>query len=151
MLGTTRARGRPPPGAPLLPAGGSLERIPSASADYVVEQLPAGLRLLAGAERALGALALGVGALLLRRLLLSIADGRPFDARNPRRIVIAACLLVGGVAASVAARVVSTAVLDHVGLGDGPLTRCSRRSSSPAWAARCSRWLSPRPSAAAGR
>lgn len=43
-------------------------------------------QLLARGNGAVLGLCVGLGALLLRRLLLSIAEGRPFDARNPARL-----------------------------------------------------------------
>src|SRR6266496_5609415 len=51
---------------------------------------------LSEADRAATGLCFGLGALLLSRLLGSIAAGRPFDPANPRRIATIAGLVVAG-------------------------------------------------------
>ena len=92
-----------------LPGGGASVSVPAAglpAGSYVEVLSPEqGLRvpdatpveqLLANADGALLGLAVLAGAVLLRRLLLSIADGRPFRSGNAWRIAVLA-VLVGGV------------------------------------------------------
>jgi hypothetical protein len=83
-------------------------------------ELPAGLRALTELPAALSLLGLALGAWLLARVLSTIADGRPFDRRNPRRLAgVAAAVLLAGLLAPLAERPVAAAVLGHLGL-DGP-------------------------------
>jgi hypothetical protein len=99
-----------------LPDGVSLT---AASPDALMSvfELPAGLRALTELSTSLLALAVGVGAWLIGRVVVSIEAGRPFDRRNPRRLAgVAAAVLLGGVVAPLSEGFVATAVLDHVGL-----------------------------------
>ena len=78
----------------------------------VAEQL-----LSRGAVAVLG-LCVGLGAWLLRRLLLSIANGQPFQRGNPARIAgIAVLVVVGSLASEVLPAVAGGLVLDRLGLG----------------------------------
>jgi hypothetical protein len=62
----------------------------------------------------------GVGAFLLYRILLSIAAGRPFESRNPRRIAgLAGAIWVAGVVPGVLTAAAASLVLHRVGLA-GP-------------------------------
>jgi hypothetical protein len=71
-----------------------------------------------GAAAVLG-LCVGLGAVLLRRILLSIADGRPFQPGNPICLAgIAALMAAASLAAAVLPAVASARVLDRLGLGD---------------------------------
>lgn len=98
-----------------LPPGTFLVQGEHATARLFVPDLPVGLSLVVGAGEALAGLGIFVAALYGRRLLLSIWDGRPFDRRNPRRLVaIAAGLAVGGSGAAVVATLASAAVLAHL-------------------------------------
>ncbi len=92
-----------------LPGGGASAPVPAAGlpdGSYVEVRSPEQVlrvpgatvleRLLAGADIALIGLAVLVGAVLLRRLLLTVAEGRPFAPGNARRLAVIA-VLVGGV------------------------------------------------------
>lgn len=99
-----------------LPPGTALQQDGSATATLHVAALPAELRLLIGSGHALAAIGTFAAALYGRRFLLSIWDGRPFDPRNPRRLVgVGLGLLVGGVGSSAMGSVASHAVLAHLG------------------------------------
>lgn len=87
---------RPFDSAP-LPAGATLEPAPFLAGTLSLPDVGFGTRLLAGSGSLLAVLSLVAGAIVLRRVLLSIEQGRPFDPRNPRRIVILAALVVVGI------------------------------------------------------
>lgn len=50
-------------------------------------------QLLANGDALVVGLSVGLGGVLLRRLLLSVADGRPFEPGNARRIAVGAVLV----------------------------------------------------------
>ena len=92
----------------------------SADALLFASDLPAGLRALTELPASLGALAIAVGCFLLARVISTVHDGRPFDRRNPGRLAgLAAAVLLGGLVAPLSEGIVSTAVLEHLGLA-GP-------------------------------
>lgn len=100
-----------------LPPGTFLLLDNAAVAQLHVLDLPIELRVLIGSGEALAGLGFFVAAMYGRRLLLSIWDGRPFDPRNPRRLVaISIGLVVGGVGSSVIATLAGAAVLGHLGI-----------------------------------
>jgi hypothetical protein len=108
----------------VLPPGVTAPRQSTPLAEIYVEHLPAGLRLLTVADDVVVGLSLAVGALLLWRVLLSISSGRPFDARNPRRLGwLAVVLATGWTGGSLLASMASYAVLTHVGLDALDLAR----------------------------
>lgn len=73
-------------------------------------------QLLARADAVALGLSLGVGGVLLRRLLLSIAEGRPFRAGNARRLAtIAVLVAAGGTLAGVLPDLAGVLVLDRLG------------------------------------
>lgn len=73
-------------------------------------------QLLARGDAVVLGLCIGVGAVLLRRLLLAIAEGRPFEPGNARRIATLAVLVgVGGTLAGVLPDVAGILVLDRLG------------------------------------
>ena len=89
----------------------------STDALLFASDLPAGLRALTELPSSLTALAIAVGCFLLARVISTVHDGRPFDRRNPGRLVgLAAAVLLGGLVAPLSEGVVSTAVLAHLGL-----------------------------------
>ncbi len=99
-----------------LPEGISATRV-SETVELVVDALPLGLRLLAAAGPAVFLLSVGVGAWLLAGVIRSVGRGRPFDRRNPGRLVgLAVAVLVGGLLAPLLRDVASTAVLEATGL-----------------------------------
>lgn len=62
-------------------------------------------------------LCIGLGAVLLRRLLLSIADGRPFEPGNAARIAgVAGLVAIAGLAGDLLPGLGSTLVLERLGL-----------------------------------
>lgn len=74
-------------------------------------------QLLSRGDIAVLGLCVGVGAVLLRRLLLSIADGRPFEPGNAARIAgIAGLIVVASLANDVLPALGSNLVLERVGL-----------------------------------
>ena len=99
-----------------VPTGSSLEFLQvHHSVKYVVEELPWWLRLLTEVPSTLGYLSLGIGAVMLRRLVLTIHEGRPFDRRNPRRIgVIAIMVALGTSVAALVESFAAWAVVHHV-------------------------------------
>jgi hypothetical protein len=99
-----------------VPTGTSLEFLqPVHSVQYLVDVLPWWLRLLTEMSPALGYLSLGIGAVMLRRLALSIQKGRPFDPRNPRRVgVIAIMVALGTSVAAFVESFAAWAVVHHV-------------------------------------
>jgi len=81
-----------------LPAGAELTVLP-ATAALDVPHLSGWLHALTLFPETVVGLATGVGFLLARGIVLSVLDGRPFDAVNPRRFArLAAVVLVGGLA-----------------------------------------------------
>ncbi|HEV7627417.1 MAG TPA: hypothetical protein VGO89_13050 [Streptomyces sp.] len=80
-------------------------------------------QLLSRADSAVLGLCFGAGALLLRRLLLSIAEGEPFRRGNAARLAGIAALTAGGsLAAAVTPGLAGGLVLDRIGLGGaGPV------------------------------
>jgi hypothetical protein len=71
-------------------------------------------QLLSRAAAVLG-LCIGLGAVLLRRVLLSVADGQPFRPGNPACLAgIAALMVVASLAAAVLPAVASARVLDRL-------------------------------------
>lgn len=85
-----------------------------------VEDIPFGLRLLDGSEQLMTGLALCLGAWMLRKVLLSISAGEPFEPRNPRRLRLLALAVFGGTTvAPVVAYWSDRAVLAHDGADPG--------------------------------
>jgi len=82
----------------------------------VAEQL-----LSRAAAAAVLGLCIGLGAVLLRRVLLSVADGQPFRPGNPACLAgIAALMVVASLAAAVLPAVASARVLDRLALDAAP-------------------------------
>jgi hypothetical protein len=109
---------------PGLPDGTEVH-MNAGSAHLFVESLPAGLRLLTAAGTSTAALAVAAGAWLLFLVLRSVRESRPFDRRNPGRLVgVAAAVVLGGVVAPALDTGVAAIVLDRVGLAgpDSPLS-----------------------------
>jgi hypothetical protein len=82
-------------------------------------------RLFSHLDEGASGLCVGLGALLLYQLLLSVAEGRPFDPRNPRRIAaMAGLLLVSGFSAQLLPKLGARLLLERLTLaGPGsPLT-----------------------------
>ena len=72
-------------------------------------------QLLSRAAAAVLGLCVGLGAVLLRRVLLSVADGQPFRPGNPACLAgIAALMVVASLAAAVLPAVASARVLDRL-------------------------------------
>ncbi|MEN3298408.1 DUF2975 domain-containing protein [Pseudonocardia sp.] len=108
--------GAPFGGAP-LPPGVQLQPDDGATGTLYVPGLGIGLRLLAGLGSLLSAFAVVLGAWLLRRVMLSIGQGRPFDPANTRRLaVIAGLVLLGGAGASLLTWVGARGVLAQLHL-----------------------------------
>lgn len=77
-------------------------------------------QILARGGTAVITVCVGVGAFLLYRILLSIAAGRPFESRNPRRIAgLAGAIWVAGVVPGVLTSAAASLVLHRTGLA-GP-------------------------------
>ena len=106
-----------------LPAGVALSvDAEGTRARLDVAELDGPLRVLTELPASLRGLCTAAGALLLWQLLTSIRGGRPFDRRNPRRLVLlAAAVLVGGVGGQLLEAVSRLAVLDAVGSRPGGL------------------------------
>lgn len=99
-----------------LPEGVSATRV-SETVELGVDALPLALRLLAASGPTVLLLSVAVGAWLLAGVVRSIGRGRPFDRRNPRRLVgLGVAILVGGLLAPVLRDVASTAVLEATDL-----------------------------------
>lgn len=112
------------PSLPGLPAGTSVDYQPDHPLVLSVAELPAGLRLLTEAPATVGFGAVGIGALLLWRVLRSVGAGEPFRAGNARLVAgLAAVVAIGGVLEQVAQDWATVAVREHVGLAgpDSPL------------------------------
>lgn len=80
--------------------------------------------MLTRGDYLLGSLALGVGALLLRRVVGSIDEGRPFARGNAARLLgVAGAVAVGGLVAPLLPLMASSRVLDRLGVAvpGGPL------------------------------
>lgn len=102
-----------------LPDGVSLTD-PEPQAVLRAFDLPAGLRALTELPASLGLLAMAAGSFLLARVIWTVRTGRPFDRRNPRRLAgLAAAVVLGGLVAPLGEGIVTTAVLEHLGLA-GP-------------------------------
>ena len=89
-----------------LPAGVTLA-VRASETDLTVPHLPVWLHVLTFVPQSVTAAAVGVGTLLVRRIVLSIIDGNSFDAGNPRRFAWLAALVFG-------AGVVNTTLNDAV-------------------------------------
>jgi Protein of unknown function (DUF2975) len=99
-----------------LPDGVSITD-PAPQAELQAFDLPAGLRALTELPISLGAVAAALGAWLLARVVSTVADGRPFDRRNPRRLAgLAAAVVLGGLVVPLSEGMVTTAVLEHLDL-----------------------------------
>lgn len=84
-----------------------------------VANLPWWLRLASEAGFALTWFAIGFGALMVSRVLSTIAWGDPFDHRNPRRIaLIGGCVLVGAMLAPAVRGEARMAILMHLDVTD---------------------------------
>ena len=98
-----------------LPAG---SRVETGGADLVLRAADSTLaeQLLARGDAVVLGLSLGVGGVLLRRLLLSVAEGRPSRAGNARRVAtIAVLVAAGGTLAGVFPDLAGVLVLDRLG------------------------------------
>lgn len=111
--------GAPPFDPPGLPPGSQFSTsgydwLLAAPDSTVAEQL------FARSGYAVAGLGLLIGTFLLRGLLLSVADGRPFDPRNARRLAgIALVVLVTGLLGPALPDVAGVLALDRLG-GAGP-------------------------------
>lgn len=119
LAGGTEGLGSDRPGAvrldePVLPAGSWLE----AGRDTVTLRAwdsTLAEQLLARGDAAVLGLCLGLGGVLLRRLLLSTAEGRPFQPGNARRLaVIAVLIAAGGTLSGVLPDLAGVLVLDRL-------------------------------------
>lgn len=118
---------------PGLPEGSAVEVSPTDTVLRAWDSTVAEQLLSRGHLAVLG-LCVGLGALLLRGLLLSIAQGRPFDARNPARIAgIAGLVVVGGLVSAWLPGVATDMVLSRLGLTgpDSPLSAPARLDLLP--------------------
>jgi hypothetical protein len=111
-----------PPGLPQLPPGST---VLSGSPDLVVRSWDSTVaeQLLSRGDAAVIGLALGLGAVLLRTILLSVAGGRPFRPGDARRIAALAVLVgLAGTLGPVLPQVAGMLVLDRLGVAgpDGP-------------------------------
>jgi hypothetical protein len=80
-----------------------------------VAQLPPWLRALTELPWAVSGIATLVGAIVLRKVLLEVAAGRPFAARNPNRLrILAAIALVVAVVPGQLASLATVLTLDHL-------------------------------------
>lgn len=80
-------------------------------------------QLLSRADKLVLGLCAVAGSLLLRRLLLDIGQGRPFQPRSAKRLsALAGLIAVGGIATDLLPHVATAFVLNRTGLsgGDGP-------------------------------
>lgn len=102
---------------PELPAASALSVDPEQTLLVLqAAELPAELRLLTEAPASLRGVCTGAGALLAWLLLRSIREGRPFDRRNPRRIVgLAGLVVLGGLGGPLLDGLARFSVLDHLG------------------------------------
>jgi len=101
---------------------------------YHVFTLPWWLRLLTEVPSAVSLLAVGLGALLLGRLLTSVGSGRPFDRRNPRRLrQLALLVAIGATGAQLLDWTAAAAVLRHVDMdrADAPILASASVSPVP--------------------
>ena len=100
---------------PRLPDGGRVD----AAGDRLTLGAPGSTlaeRLLSRGDAVVLGLSCGLGGVLLRRLLLSIAAGRPFERGNARRLAsIAVLVAAGGTFAGVLPQVAGLLVLDRLG------------------------------------
>ncbi|MEV0616518.1 DUF2975 domain-containing protein [Nonomuraea sp. NPDC050404] len=98
-----------PEGTSLQPSGNSVDL--RAWDSTILEQL------LSRGDTAVTGVALGLGAVLLRRLLLSILEGEPFRKGNPSRIArLAGLVVLSGFVANFLPQIAATMVLTRVGL-----------------------------------
>lgn len=79
-----------------LPSGSRLELARADAVQLVATDLPGWLKALTRLPQTVGGLLLLTGAWLVRRMLLDIAAGRPFDARMPGRLRGLALVVVAG-------------------------------------------------------
>lgn len=79
-----------------LPSGSRLELARADAVQLVATDLPGWLKALTRLPQTVGGLLLLAGAWLVRRMLLDIAAGRPFDARMPGRLRGLALVVVAG-------------------------------------------------------
>ncbi|TVP75392.1 MAG: hypothetical protein EA340_00220 [Nitriliruptor sp.] len=79
-----------------LPPDSRIELARAGSVELVVTGLPAWLRALTGLGTAVGGVLLGVGAWLVRSMLLLVASGRAFDRRMPGRLRGLALVVLAG-------------------------------------------------------
>ena len=97
-----------------LPAGASVE---TGGDEYVLRAWDSTLaeQLLGRGDALVLGLCLGAGGVLLRRLLLSVAEGRPFRAGNARRLSLLALLIaVGGTLAGLLPQLAGVLVLERL-------------------------------------
>jgi hypothetical protein len=87
-----------------------------------VAELPAWLRALSELPWAVSGLATLVGAVVLRRVLLEIAAGRPFAPRNPARLrALAAVALFVAIVPGLLASLATVLTLEHLDASGPPL------------------------------
>ncbi|GAA1286886.1 hypothetical protein Psi02_53250 [Planotetraspora silvatica] len=109
---------RLPEGVRLRPAAGELDL--TAWDSTVLEQL------LARGGVAVTGVCLGVAAVLVRRVLLSVVEGEPFRAGNPARIAgLAGLVAFAGVAGAVLAHISASSVLGRLDLAGSFVTGVS--------------------------
>lgn len=104
------------PGAPAgTSSDADLSRVTLSSWDSTMPE-----QILARGGAALIAICVGIGALMLHRILRSIATGHPFESGNPKRIaVLAGAIAVAGVVPGFLTTAAADLVLHRVGLA-GP-------------------------------
>ena len=104
-----------------LPPDSRIELDRAGSVEVAVSGLPAWLRALTGLGTAVGGVLLGVGAWLVRSMLLLVASGRPFDRRMPGRLRgLALVVLAGAVLAPGIDGLAAAVAVNHLGgLPDG--------------------------------
>lgn len=79
-----------------LPPDSRIQLARADSVELAVTGLPAWVRALTGLGTAVGGVLLGVGAWLVRSMLLLVASGRPFDRRMPGRLRGLALVVLAG-------------------------------------------------------
>jgi hypothetical protein len=127
ILGLDDVEGLPEGTALRIPEGASGTATDGTSAGTVtlaleVAELPMWLRGLTELPWAVSGIATLIGAIVLRRVLLEIAAGRPFAARNPGRLrVLAAVALVVAIVPGVLGSLATVLTLEHLGASGPPL------------------------------
>jgi hypothetical protein len=127
LLGIGDVEGLPEGTALRIPEGASGTATDGTSAGTVtlaleVAELPAWLRALTELPWAVSGIATLVGAIVLRRVLLEVAAGRPFAPGNPARLrVLAAVALVVALFPGMLSSLATVLTLEHLGASGPPL------------------------------